>query len=65
MVIVSPGTSYMDDFKQSKNPIIERIWTERINPHIDDLPTGTRNLVELLATSGSEYALYDNYFGIV
>ncbi|XP_059081679.1 glutamate receptor ionotropic, kainate glr-3-like isoform X2 [Tigriopus californicus] len=60
-VAVQPGTSYVDTFRHSNNPMLKRIWTERIEPYIADYPQSKIGLsMKIIEESG--YALFDNFF---
>ena len=47
-VIVQPGTSYVDTFRLSNNPMLKDIYTERIEPYIENYPQ-VRKLIQSLA----------------
>ena len=38
-IILNPGTSMEDAFKTSPDPIWQAAWTDRIEPHLDELTT--------------------------
>lgn len=37
-VVVQPGTSYVDTFRLSNNPMLKEIYSDRIEPYIEDYP---------------------------
>ena len=61
-IILAPGTSYVDDFRTSTDPIWQAAWTDRVQPNLEE-SAGllVENVVEKLTRDG-ESAWYNNYF---
>ena len=64
-IILTPGSSYEDAFKTSRDPDWMVAWTDRVQPHLAEfLGLGTSTFVELLENDDVT-ALYDNYFSVM
>ncbi|TRY79476.1 hypothetical protein TCAL_06563, partial [Tigriopus californicus] len=62
-ISLSPGTSYMDAFKQSQDPIWQKAWKDRIEPYLssysNDIEGQTRQVIQ-----DTGLAFYDNFFAV-
>ena len=45
-IALIPGSSYADDFRYSTDPLMQRAWTERIEPYLDEFHTVSGNYIE-------------------
>jgi len=64
-IILAPGTSYVDDFRTSTDPIWQAAWTDRVQPYLEEFvgyqvldPRFTDKIVNEELT-----AWYDIYIG--
>ena len=61
-IILSPGSSYEDDFKLATDPDWMAAWEDRVKPHLAEfMGFGINAFAEQLETDGVT-AVYDNYF---
>ena len=68
-IVLTPGSSYEDDFKTTLDPDWKIAWNERLKPHLDEFQVdgkavGVPGFVKLLESDG-ETALYNEYFSVV
>ena len=59
----TPGSSYMDAFKFSDNPVMQRAWKERMEEWIYTYPKTANEQVKVLLQD-EELAWYDNFIAI-
>ena len=38
-VVIQQGTSFIDTFRHSTDPVYKKIWKERIEPYVDGYPS--------------------------
>lgn len=64
-IILTPGSSYEDAFKTSRDPDWMAAWVDRVQPHLQEFE-GMRaaKFAEVLETD-TDSALYDNYFSVM
>eukprot|EP00095_Tigriopus_kingsejongensis_P012527 maker-scaffold455_size166772-snap-gene-0.36 protein:Tk12527 transcript:maker-scaffold455_size166772-snap-gene-0.36-mRNA-1 annotation:"hypothetical protein L798_01404" len=60
-ILVKPGSSYVDGFRYSLDPLIQEAWQSRIKDYLDTYPNSRRDLTDLVA-SDPDYVLYDNFY---
>ena len=61
-IILSPGSSYEDDFKLATDPDWMTAWEDRVKPHLAEfMGFGIPGFAKQLETDGVT-AVYDNYF---
>jgi hypothetical protein len=64
-IALYPGSSYMDAFKFSTDPVWQGAFTSRIEPYLDEYDEyKTAGMVGILEYD-TETAIYDNYFSIM
>lgn len=56
------GSSHESYFKTSSDPIVQKAYSERIEPYLDDFAPFYDNMNALLLTDES-LAIYQNFFG--
>jgi hypothetical protein len=57
-IVLTPGSSFSDAFKFSSDPLWQRAWTERIEPHFGTFDTELSNFDKIL--KDPSVALYEN-----
>ena len=45
-IAVLPGSGKEDEFRYSTDPLMQRAWTERIEPYFDEFHTFSGNYIE-------------------
>ena len=45
-IAVLPGSGEEDEFRYSTDPLMQRAWTERIEPYLDEFHTFSGNYIE-------------------
>ena len=68
-IILTPGSSYEDDFKTAIDPDWKIAWNERVKPHLDEFkvdgkPVDVSVFIKLLE-SDEDTALYYEYFSVM
>jgi hypothetical protein len=64
-IALLPGTSFMDAFKFSTDPVWQGAFTSRIEPYLDEYEEyKTAGMVGILQYD-TETAIYDNYFSMM
>ena len=66
-IILRPGTSFEDAFKTSPDPIWQAAWTDRIQPHLDELTTYLNLAVDFSdkVTKDGLTAWYHDYLSVM
>ena len=47
-LLIGKGTSQLDQFRHSTNPVYKKIWKDKLEPHIDELPLVGRNIAKCI-----------------
>ena len=64
-IVLTPGSSYEDDFKTATDPDWVIAWNDRVKPHLDEfMGVGVPGFAKTLETDAVT-ALYDNYFSVM
>ena len=45
-IALLPGSAEEDEFRYSTDPLMQRAWTERIEPYLDEFQTFSGNYIE-------------------
>ncbi len=63
-VIITVGTSLEDFFKHSRDPVIQDVWSNRIQPHLDDPGWRLYQMTEKMSIlmKGHNLAMFGNGF---
>ena len=64
-IVLTPGSSYEDDFKTATDPDWVIARKDRVSPHLEEfMGVGVPGFAKILETDGVT-ALYDNYFSVM
>ncbi|XP_059085839.1 glutamate receptor ionotropic, kainate 5-like [Tigriopus californicus] len=62
-ISLTPGSSYMDAFKQSQDPLWQKAWKDRIETNLATYPKSTDDHTKSILRDTS-LAYYDNFFAV-
>ena len=61
-IILAPGTSYVDDFRTSTDPIWQAAWTDRVKAHLEEHVGIPNSEIADKISKEEMSAWYVNYF---